>query len=227
MDIDLNNIPPIDITSRKASVNGCVYEVLDYDEYCENIENNKERTDIAVLEEYEGHQILMPYRGEYYGSPISPGIYNAGMVNFFKYPDDIVLHNYIPDQIITLSNTSQLEEILKKGAAAKTLDEAFITTPNQITQVIIKDSDQPEMRCLKEAINAKHIDIDKYAGRFGPNFPNDKRQLKSSTATLNIIKRYCEHCDMEAILTIRDKNPNVPNPMNREITVSLTEPVDE
>ena len=28
---------------------------------------------------------------------------------------------------------------------------------------------------------------------------------------------------MEAVLILRDKNPNVPNPMNREVMVTLTE----
>ena len=76
-------------------------------------------------------------------------------------------------------------------------------------------------------INSKHFDIDKYASRFGDNFPNDKRQLKSVSATLNIIKRFCSNCDMEAILILRDKNPNVPNPMNREVAISLTEPLSD
>jgi hypothetical protein len=79
------------------------------------------------------------------------------------------------------------------------------------------------MRALKMALNAKHIDIDKYAGRFGENFPNDKRQLKNNNATLKIIKRFCENCDMEAFLTFRDKSDDVPNPMGTEIVVSLTD----
>ena len=78
------------------------------------------------------------------------------------------------------------------------------------------------MVCLKEALNAKNIDFDKYAPRFGANFPNDKRQLKSNSATLNIIKRFCENCDMEARLILQDKNPGVPNPIGRRIEVSLT-----
>ena len=32
---------------------------------------------------------------------------------------------------------------------------------------------------------------------------------------------------MEAILIFKDKNPDVPNPMNTEIVVSLTEPVSD
>ena len=72
----------------------------------------------------------------------------------------------------------------------------------------------------------KSIDIEKYAGRFRDNFPNDKRQLKNTSATLNILKRFCKCMDMEALLTLRDKNPNVPNPIGEEITVSLTDGTD-
>ena len=79
------------------------------------------------------------------------------------------------------------------------------------------------MRALKMALNAKNIDIDRYAGRFGENFPNDKRQLKNGSATLKIIKRFCDNCDVEAVLTFKDRSPDVPNPMNTEITVSLTD----
>ena len=111
--------------------------------------------------------------------------------------------------------------------AVKKLDEPFITSPDNITNIPIRDTDQPEMRGLKMALNAKNIDIDRYAGRFGSNFPNDKRQLKNGTATLKIIKRFCENCDMDAILTFRDKGADVPNPMNTEISVSLTEFVDD
>ena len=82
------------------------------------------------------------------------------------------------------------------------------------------------MVALKMALNSKHIDIDKYAGRFGDNYPNDKRQLKLESATLKIIKRFCENCDMDAILILKDKDENVPNPMGKEIKVSLTKPVD-
>ena len=32
---------------------------------------------------------------------------------------------------------------------------------------------------------------------------------------------------MEAILIFKDKNPDVPNPMNKEVVVSLTEPVSD
>ena len=46
--------------------------------------------------------------------------------------------------------------------------------------------------------------------------------MKNSSVTLKIIDRYCENLDMEAILTIRNKEPGVPNPMQHPVSISLT-----
>ncbi|MBR6289159.1 MAG: hypothetical protein IKR19_07490 [Acholeplasmatales bacterium] len=217
---------PINVHVEKASVEGKVYDVLDYNEYAEHFENNKERSDIAIKEEYNGQTLVLPYRGKYpAGGPISPGIYRAGSVDFIKRPDREYIHNFIPNKIVSMSNMSDIRDILKEAEEARKLDEPYLTSPDNITTIKIGEDDQPEMRALKMAINAKHIDLDKYAGRFGANFPNDKRQLKGNNITLNIIKRYCENCDMEAILTLKDSRADVPNPIGKEITVSLTDVV--
>ena len=75
----------------------------------------------------------------------------------------------------------------------------------------------------KVCYNEKHIDIDKYSNRFGSNYPNDKRQLRNNQVTLNIIKRFCKNMDMEALLIIRNKSEDVPNPLSKDIVVSLTD----
>ena len=175
----------------------------------------------------KGREILLPVKGSYSSNVTLPGVYNAGCVDFLIYPDEAFAERYMPKDFISMSNTDDIRELIKNGDAARKLDEPFITSPDSITCIPIKETDQPEMKGLKMALNAKNIDIDKYAARFGDNYPNDKRQLKNSNATLKIIKRFCENCDMEAILTFRDKNPDVPNPMNTEITVSLTDEIDE
>lgn len=216
------DLTPINIEVSKASINGQVYDVIDYEEYAKNIDSYKDRTDIAVRQNIDGKDIILPYKGKMKIDPIIPGIYNAGIVDFIKKPDKDSLDNYVPDKIITFSNKSNIADIIKNGKLVRRLDEPFITSPDSITIASITEKDQPEMRCLKAAINEKHIDLDKYTGRFGDNYPNDKRQLKSSTVTLNIIKRFCENCDMEAVLTIRDKSPDVPNPIGKEISISLT-----
>ncbi len=216
-------IPPLNVSVTKAAVNGQVVDVVDYAEYAKHIDSYKMRSDVAIPVDMNGREILLPIKGEYNSNATIPGVYNAGCVDFLIYPDEAFTERYIPKDFISMSNTDDIKELIKNGDAARKLDEPFITSPDSITNIPVKDTDQPEMKGLKMALNAKNIDIDKYAPRFGDNFPNDKRQLKNSNATLKIIKRFCENCDMEVTLTFKDKSPDVPNPMNTEITVSLTE----
>ena len=220
-------IPPLKVSITKAAINGQVVDVVDYDEYSNHIDCYNGRNDVAIPVDMRGREILLPIKGSYSSNVTLPGVYNAGCVDFLIYPDEAFVERYMPKDFISMSNTDDIKELIKNGDAARKLDEPFITSPDSITCIPIKETDQPEMKGLKMALNAKNIDIDKYAARFGDNYPNDKRQLKNSNATLKIIKRFCENCDMEAILTFRDKNPDVPNPMNTEITVSLTDEIDE
>ena len=220
-------IPPLKVSITKAAINGQVVDVVDYDEYSNHIDCYSGRNDVAIPVDMRGREILLPVKGSYSSNVTLPGVYNAGCVDFLIYPDEAFVERYMPKDFISMSNTDDIKELIKNGDAARKLDEPFITSPDSITCIPIKETDQPEMKGLKMALNAKNIDIDKYAARFGDNYPNDKRQLKNSNATLKIIKRFCENCDMEAILTFRDKNPDVPNPMNTEITVSLTDEIDE
>lgn len=220
-------IPPLKVSITKAAINGQVVDVIDYDEYSRHTDCYSGRNDVAIPVDMKGREILLPVKGRYSSNVTLPGVYNAGCVDFLIYPDEAFAERYMPKDFISMSNTDDIKELIKNGDAARKLDEPFITSPDSITCIPIKETDQPEMKGLKMALNAKDIDIDKYAARFGDNYPNDKRQLKNSNATLKIIKRFCENCDMEAILTFRDKNPDVPNPMNTEITVSLTDEIDE
>lgn len=222
----MNTIMPNYLSITKAAANGQVYDVVDYDEYRKNFDIYNGRSDVAIATEYNNQDIILPLKGEYNGNPISAGVYNAGCVDFFNYPDNMTIEKFIPTNTVQMSNTESIGNLIKSSEIAKRLDEPFITTPDNITNFPIKQTDQPEMVALKMALNSKHIDIDKYAGRFGDNYPNDKRQLKLESATLKIIKRFCENCDMDAILILKDKDENVPNPMGKEIKVSLTKPVD-
>ena len=224
------DIPKLNVDVTIASVNGQMYEVIEYEDYVKNKEHYKDRTDLAVPVDYKDDKnIILPVKGEYPKSGMTsiPGLYNAGCVDFIVTPEEAFVNRYIPKNMVTMSNTDDIKRLIEAEEESRKLDEPFITTPDSITNVPIKQSDAPEMKCLKMALNAKHIDLDKYAGRFGKNFPNDKRQLKNSTATLNIIKRYCESMDMEAVLILRDSRPDAPNPMNTEIAVSLTENTED
>ena len=217
MDIRLDN------SVSSAMIKGETYNVLSYDEFV----NSRQLWDIgniAVVEEINGDKYVLPYKGDYVeGKTNQPGIYSAGsLINFIVTPNEREEENYKNIPIITISSNDDIETILKKENVLSKLAEPWITNPDNITQINIKETDEPGMKCLKSAINSKHCDIDKYNQRFGQNFPNDKRQLKNSSVTLKIIDRYCDNLDMEAILTIRDREPGVPNPINHPISVSLT-----
>lgn len=217
------DIQPLNISVTRAPINGHMYYVYDYQSYVENQELVKAEKS-AVIIERDGKKYYMPYKGEY-ESQISPGIYDAGAVDFVIYPEEAIEESYMPKDIINYSNTDSAKEILNKQKMINKLSEPWITNPDNITKFNIHPDDQPEMVGLKMAMNAKEMDFDKYANRFGDNFPNDKRQMKNHKATLNIIERFAEKCDFDVLLTFRDKRPNVPNPMGKEITVSLTDTV--
>ena len=220
------DIPKLNISITKAAINGQVFDIISREKYFENPDLYKSGS--YALKSLNDNDIILPIKGEYSENCTLPGVYSLGNIATIDInPDEAFKQRYIPEHCVSMSNTDDIRDLIREGDAIKKLDEPFITSPDNITNIPIRDNDQPEMRALKMALNAKNIDIDKYAGRFGENFPNDKRQLKNNNATLKIIKRFCENCDMEAILTFKDKNPEVPNPMNKEISVSLTELVDD
>lgn len=216
MDIRLNN------SVSSAMIKGETYNVLTPEEY-RNSQALWDMGSIAVVEEKDGDKYVLPYRGQYIeGKSTQPGIYSDGSLDFEIMPKTSDEKDYKNIPIITISSNDDIQSILEKENVLSKLAEPWITNPDNITQINIKETDEPGMQCLKTAINSKRCDIDKYSSRFGQNFPNDKRQLKNSSVTLKIIDRYCENLDMEAILTIRNKEPGVPNPMQHPISISLT-----
>ena len=78
------------------------------------------------------------------------------------------------------------------------------------------------MRGLKDAMISKNFDLDKYQDRFGLNYPNDKRRMNKDDISLKMLRRIAANTDIEVTMTFRDKSPDVPNPMGREITVNIT-----
>lgn len=218
-------IKPLDIDIKRTISNGRIYEMVDFDTYGKNPEKYIGRNDVGIEVEDKVHDetLVLPLRDTYSGNPITPGVYNAGAIDFTVMPDQSNYQKYIPGKTVSLGSKMDAKEIIESGESLSRLDEPFITTPDNITTIPVTSMDEPEMRGLKQAINEKHVDLDKYAGRFGNNFPNDKRQLRNNAVTLNIIKRFCNNMDMDAILIFKDKRKDVPNPIGREIVVSLTD----
>lgn len=214
---------PLNTKVTKAVINGSIYDIMDYDEYSK-VRNNCSVNNVAVKYSKNGNDMVLPVKGTTYNDSVTtPGVYKAGPLDFFVLPTESNINQYKPKKIVEISNTDSMKTILEKEEVIGRLTEPWITSPDNITTFPIYEDDHPEMVALKKALNAKNIDFDKYASRFGANFPNDKRQLKNTSATLNILKRFCENCDIECEIVLRDKNPLVPNPMGSEVRVKLTD----
>lgn len=218
----MDNLNPLNVNISRCALSGKIYDLHTYEDFC-NI--NEKTSDDALIEEKDGVKMVYPYQGDYPSNAtnLQAGIYSAGCIDIVVEPSEETRADYIPQKIVELSNNNSIKEILEQKNIMSRLDEPWITSHDDITEYPILDEDKGEMRCLKSAINKKQIDIDKYAPRFGDNFLNDRRRMKDNEVTLFILKRFCKNLDMEAILTLRDKNPDVPNPMGCEISVSLTD----
>ena len=219
-------IMPLNVSIKKSIVNGSMYDIISEEDYEKNKRNYPNNSTIAVEKEVDGKIVDLPIRNINYYSDgtLTPGIYTGDRspLEFTVLPNSDNIMNFVPRKTVEINNHNSMKEILQKEETISRMSEPWITSPDNISIFQITDEDQPEMKALKQALNAKQIDLDKYSIRFGNNFPNDKRQLRTHSATLNIIKRFCDNLDMDAVLILKDKHPNVPNPIGKEIEVCLT-----
>ena len=224
--MDQKNLSPLNVSVSKGVLNGTVYDIVTPEEYLRyKTAENSNLDNLAVKVKHNNQDIVLPVITDrpYSDNILTPGVYPVGPLNIYKYPKQIDLEKYKPSKIIEFSNNDTLEQILDKKDVLNSFTEPWVTSTDNTTICTINDDDQPEMIAIKSALNAKHVDFDSYAPRFGVNFPNNKRQLKNPSATLKFIKTFCEALDLDAELTIKDKSSKVPNPMGKVIHVSLTD----
>ena len=130
---------------------------------------------------------------------------------------------YSSDNIIDYSDSKNLGDILTKDNLVRNMENEILTDRNNVFSINIGDNDTPEMKALKTAINTKRVDKRNYESRF-EQFQNDMRLLKGNTITLAKLISFCDKFDIDAELTLRDKNDgDIPNPIGTEISVNLTE----
>lgn len=207
---------------KKASIEGRMSDVVSLDEL-ENNRSSYESGPVAVEVSRGNDKFVLPYRQDNTKAD-RPGVYKVSdeaKFDLIVYPNKSDEEDYQPE-VIDFNNTSSMQEYISKREQVRDIEREILTSPDNIFKPHITEDDSPEMRGLKSAIIAKHIDIDKYADRFGVNFPNDKRKMRDDKITLFLLKRMCECLDIDAKLTFSDANPNVPNPMGDPIEVELT-----
>lgn len=204
---------------QKVAIGSTIYDVRTFEDICHNPVLLDQCTAVTIGDGY-----VYPYRNK---TDTKPGIYNAGPYMQFVQPQTEAEQDmYSESHVIDFSKASDIRDIMSKQAELLNQERNILTSVDNKFVADIGPNCTPHTAALKMAINEKGIDLDKYETRFGPNFNNDKRLLKRDDITMNKFMMFLNKLDMAATLTIRDANPNVPNPIGHEITVELI-PTDE
>lgn len=198
---------------KKIELEKRLYSVASMNEYTDNPELFSPK--FTAIESNNG--VVLPIKGK---NDIGPGYYYqpGAMVCYVVKPEDEAAYSI--SKIIDYTNPSSIGDIINKNNLIKDIQQDIMTTSDNILYFKIGDNNTPEMRAVKEAINAKQVDKKQYEDRF-EQFQNDMRLLKGDSITLGKMISICSAFDIAVELTLRDK-PDIPNPMNTEFTVDLT-----
>ena len=193
----------------------------------ESYQNNEEAylRNFTAIESMD-RQYALPVIKVYDGRP---GIKVGGLMSREYLPEtDEDKEKYSMDNAINLSDSKNITELLEKQTAIREIEQEILTNPDgNIFTPKITNEDTAAIAALKEAVIAKHINLDNYEMRFGSNYYNDDRLLTKKKISLSMLERICNALDIKATLTLEDKEPDVPNPIGRVISVELTDGDDE
>ena len=215
------------MNTKTTILDGKLMDIISSEEYNAKkkiIEDNQTIANSTALEihKYDTNEnYVLPLRGRL---DDRPGVYDEGAVRFIRFPSEENKDEYLRDKldIVDYTNTNDIKEFLKKNNQVRDMETITLTDIDNVFKPPMLTDDTPEMRAFKMAVDAKHCDINKYAPRFGDNFLNDKRILKTSNITMNKLISISKNLDIEVELKLRDSRPDVANPMGKEISVILT-----
>lgn len=209
---------------KSAIIEGSSKDIISEDElrskYSLYTDNRSIQAVTAVEVNYNNQDYILPLRGK---NDDRPGVYPNGAVYFIKTPEEgDTSFNKENLPIADFSDVKTLNDYFTKNAQLKKMESDSLTDSNDIYKPPYSGNESAEMKAIKDAITNKGIDLNKYAPRFGDNFLNTKRLLKGDSITMNKLISISEALDMEAEIILRNANPDVANPMDREIHVIIT-----
>lgn len=206
---------------KKAKINDKIVDIITFDDlYSHSTEYQNNLTAI----EHDG--TIYPLRGK---NDVRPGFYydeNSPIAKFVK-PSKEEEQEYSSENIIDFSDVESIKDVINKQSKLRNMERSILTTVDNIFKPATHPNDAPEMVALKEAVREKNIDLDKYSQRFGNNYNNERRLFNNNSITLIKLKSMCNALDIKATLTLEDASPDVPNPINKTITIELTSGGDD
>ena len=210
---------------KTTTLDGKIMDVVSEKDYVSKwrmyAENPSIQASTAVeVTDSKGNEYILPFRNK---TDDRPGIYSDGSIYFLKYPtSEESQYKKENLKIVDFSKAENINDFLDKNAQIREMETTVLTDIDSVFIPPMSSNDSPEMSIFKQAVASKRMDINKYAPRFGDNFLNDKRILKTNSITMNKLISMCNNFDIEAELILRDVNPDVPNPMGKEIRAILT-----
>jgi hypothetical protein len=140
-------------------------------------------------------------------------------VKYHKPQNEEQVETYSTKHLIDFDKVDSAREMIQKQAEFEAAERTVLISKDNIYSLSIDtEKDSPEFALLKDAINKKQVDIQAYRGKLGSDFSNDLRLLTSSNSiTFNKMKEIGGALDISGELILRDKNPNVANPIGEEI----------
>lgn len=212
---------------RSAPIDGKVMDIITEEEYSQKFKMYSENPSVCsmtALETSKGDEsYLLPFRGK---TDDRPGVYPDGNLYFVKFPEseeEEKSYNKKNIDIVDFSNVDNINDFLAKNGQVREMENLSLSDSDEIFIPPISGRETEAMKAFKQAITAKHMDIDRYSSRFGENYLNDKRILKGDDITLNKLVSICNKFDIEAKLILSDKHPDVANPMGNNIETILTD----
>lgn len=206
---------------RKKAIDGIMYDVISIEEYLRNMPMYSQFIAITI-----GNGYVYPIRTRYDNRPGArnlPGAYNiTGMIYYIHPSTPSELQEYSESNMIDFGAAENMRDYIQTKQRLASAERSILTSIDNVFVPEISENDTPEMIALKQAIIEKHIDLDKYEPRFGPNYNNDKRLLKKDGITFGKLRSMCNALDIKVTIKFEDTNPDVPNPIGRVITAELT-----
>lgn len=199
---------------QKAKIDDAIFDVISIEDFYANPEIHGPFTAINGNDGF-----IYPIRTR---TDTRPGFYPTGGLDFFKMPSAGEAGVYTKQNVINFEEATELREIIRCQQKLLNEERSILTTIDNVFAPEINENDTPEMKAVKQAIVEKHIDLEKYEHRFGPNYNNDKRLLKKSNITFGKLRTIFKALDMKASIVIEDASPDVPNPIGRVISAEIT-----
>lgn len=123
-----------------------------------------------------------------------------------------------------MGDSQSISDIIAEKESSRDVFNEQISTQSadKIFHPKFSGAESPEMLILKQAIEAKNVDLNIYEDRFNGTFHNDIRLINKDNISILKMKSIADALDMEISMKIKDKSDSVANPMNKEFETIIT-----